>query len=497
LGDIHERLNLDVQISAGDDRSGQPTFVLQRVYGVTGDADNPWLPVTSNNLSLNQRATSQASLKLDWQHDWGTLTSISAWSRVNETYSSDQSPYTSGTSINPLPGWTGGGDGTQGRYLYERGYSQELRLTSHSDQRLRWIAGAYGRMLERYRSSGNALDLGLGIIQIYRAPNPAGSINPSTRFVADDNANDTYAVFGQLAFDVNEKLEAALALRYDYARREQTNVSPANFSADAGLVRKATFNAFQPKLSMTWKPHHSWSGFVSIGRGFNSGGFNQSGTSAAATAAGITGTADKYDQETADSYELGIKSRPVRWLELNASAFYTNLENQHYFVFVPDVNAQVIAPIDNTRLQGIELEIKAIPTRHLSLFASYGYTGSEIRKNSINPSVVGNRSPYVPQSTVNLGAQYKMELGEHVDSTFRLDYRRMGAQYWDTLNSSARSAVNLIDARLIMQSTSGVWSLTLWGRNLSNKTYLAEWVLGGFARNAQPRSYGADFRVNF
>jgi len=497
LGQLSDRLNLDMQVSDGHDRSGQPTFVLQRVYGVSGDANNPWLPYTGNNPSLNERAISQAAFKLDWQHDWGTLTSISAWSRVNESWAWDQSPYTSGTSINPLPGWTGGGDGTQGRYMYERGYSQELRLTSNSDQRLRWILGAYGRMVERYYSRGNALDLGLGIIQVYRRPNPPDSHNPSTTFMADDNANNTYAVFGQLAYDLNPKLEAALAMRYDHARREQTNVSPPEFSANTGEVRSASFNAFQPKLSMSWKPHEHLTGFASIGRGFSSGGFNQSGTSAAAAAAGITGTADKYDAETADTYELGIKSRPLHWLELNASAFYTDLENQHYFVFIADVGAQVIAPIDKTRLQGVEVEVKAIPSRHLTLFGSYGYTDSEIRKNSSNPSVVGNRSPYVPQSTVNLGAQYKLELGDHVDSTFRVDYRRMGAQYWDTLNSTERSAVNLLDARMIVQSISGAWSLTLWGRNLTNKTYLAEWVLGGFARRAQPRTYGVDLRLNF
>jgi len=497
IGEISERLNLDIQASDGNDHSGQPTFVLQRVYGVSGDANNPWLPYTANNPALNERAISQVSFKLDWQHDWGSLTSISAWSRVNEHWAWDQSPYTSGTSLNPLPGWTGGGDGSQARYMYERGFSQELRLTSNSGQRLRWIVGAYGRMVERYRSSAIGQDLGLGIIPVFRVPNPAGSANPTNTFRADDNANDTYAVFGQLAYDLTPELEAALAMRYDHARREQTDVAPPAFSATTREVRTANFNSFQPKLSLTWKPHERLSGFASIGRGFSSGGFNQIGTSAAAAAAGITGTADKYDQETADSYELGIKSRPLHWLELNASTFYTDLENQHYFVFIADVGAQVIAPIDKTRLQGVELEIKAIPSRYLTLFGSYGYTDSEIRKNSSNPSVVGNRSPYVPQSTVNLGAQYKLELGEHVDTTFRVDYRRMGAQYWDTLNSTERSAVNLLDARMILQSTSGAWSLTLWGRNLTNKTYLAEWVLGGFARRAQPRTYGADFRVNF
>jgi len=377
------------------------------------------------------------------------------------------------------------------------GLSQELRLTSNADQRLRWIAGAYAQFVDRYVARGNGLDLEQGLLQVRRAPNPRDSINPTTRFLVDDNDNDTHAVFGQLAYDLAPTLEAALAVRYDHAKRIQTNIAPPEFDRNSGQVNRATFKAFQPRISLTWKPHERLTGFTSFGRGFNSGGFNQSGTSAAATAAGIVGTADQYGQEIANAYELGLKSRPLDWLEINASSFYTDLENQHYFVFIGDIGAQVIAPIDKTRLLGVELELKAIPTRKLTLLGSYGYTDSEIRKNSVDASAVGNRSPYVPRSTLNLGAQYTLEFGDKLDTTVRVDYRRLGDQYWDTMNSTPRPAVNLVNARVIVQPTSGVWSLTFWGRNLSDAHYLSEWVLGGFAHRAPPRTYGADFRVNF
>jgi len=129
--------------------------------------------------------------------------------------------------------------------------------------------------------------------------------------------------------------------------------------------------------------------------------------------------------------------------------------------------------------------------------ASYGYTDSEIRQNSVNPAAIGKRSPYVPRSTVNFGAQYTAEFGDALDAVFRVDYRRLGEQYWDTLNSTARPALNLLDARVIVQSTSGVWSLTLWGRNLTDRIYNTDWVSGGFAHPSQPRTWGADLRFNF
>jgi len=494
IGQVSDDLRLDFQASDGYEEGGV-NYIYQPLYGVN-DAANASLPITSNNHGVSQRDNSQAALKLDWQRPWGTLTSISAWSRVTDFTAGDQFPYSRGSTINPLPGWEGL-DGTQAQYVHIKGISQELRLTSRSDQRLRWIAGLYAQVVDRYISSTTGEDLEQGLGQVRLVPNPPGSNSPTTAFLADVNANDTWAVFGQLAVDVTPKLEAALAMRYDYAKREQTNAAPPEFSANSGQVREASFSAFQPKLSLTWKPHARLTGFSSIGRGFNSGGFNQTGVGAILDSVGISGVDDLYAKEIADSYEIGIKSRPLDWLELNASAFYTDLENQHYFVFIGEVTAQVIAPIDKTRLQGIELELKAAPTRNLTLFGSYGYTDSEIRKNSVDASAVGNRSPYVPRSTVNLGAQYKAEFSEAVDSIFRVDYRRMGEQYWDTMNSTARPAVGLIDARVIVQPVSGAWSLTFWGRNLGDKQYLAGWVLGGFADPSLPRTYGADFRFNF
>jgi len=500
LGQIGEDIHLDVQASDGHDTGGALNHVYQPLYGVS-DAGNAGLPITANNHGINERRNSQAAFKLDWNRPWGNLTSITAWSRMGEYYAADQFPYSPATTVNPEltpnPNLIGLGDGTQSVYLYVHGISQELRLTSHSDQRWRWIAGIYAQSVDRYRASTIGQDLGRGIIPVLRAPNPANSDNPSNTFLADDNANDTYAVFGQLAYDVTSQLEAALAMRYDYAEREQTDVAPEQFSATSGQVRRARFKAFQPKATISWKPRQNFTGFASLGRGFNSGGFNQNGTGARAEEAGLGGVSDLYGQETANSYEFGIKTRPVQWLDVNASAFYTELNNQHYFGFVGAVGAQVIAPIDKTRLQGIELEAKLIPIQPLVLFASYGYTDSEIRKNSVNPAAVGNRSPYVPRSTINLGVQYTAEFGDALDAVLRVDYRRLGEQYWDTLNSTARPALNLLDARVIMQSTNGLWSLTFWGRNLTDKIYNTDWVAGGFAHPSQPRTYGADLRFNF
>lgn len=495
VGNINDWISADFTVSNNHDHGGALNYVYQPLYGID-DASNASLPITANNHGINIRKMSQASAKFDLQYDAGVLTSTTAWNRLNEYYDGDQFPYSPGTTVNPLPGWQGL-DGTQSQYLYERAISQELRFTSDSEQRLRWIAGIYGQWVDRYISSVIGEDLGQGIVRAKRRPNPVGSVNPTTSFLADDNDNRTYAVFGQLAYDITPELEAALALRYDYAKREQTNRAPIAFDANSGEVRQASFHMLQPKATLTWKPDPRFSAFFSYGEGFNSGGFNQSGVSEVAAAAGVAGASDRYEQEEAKSYELGIKSHPYEWLETNASLFRTELKNQPYFVFVGAVGAQIIAPIDRTVLRGVEVEAKAALGHGVQLLGGWGYTDSEIRRDTMQPDVVGNLSPYVPRYNANLGVQFRHSLGQSLDGTFRVDYRRTGEQYWDPAMTTARQALDLVDARVILQSVSGVWSLTFWGRNLTDKEYLSEYTLGGFAHRATPRTYGADLRWNF
>ena len=61
---------------------------------------------------------------------------------------------------------------------------------------------------------------------------PASGPNPTDLLYDDDFASKVYAVFGQVAYDVVDNLELALALRYDSEDREVSNNVPT--CADGG-----------------------------------------------------------------------------------------------------------------------------------------------------------------------------------------------------------------------------------------------------------------------
>ena len=217
------------------------------------------------------------------------------------------------------------GPSTCGGYQYQQrdqeDLSLEVRLTSPGDQPLRWVAGAYFADIDRHVVVSQGSDLGQGFQA--RPFVPTSGPNPTDLLYDDDYSSKVYAVFGQIAYDVMDNLELALALRYDSEDREVSNNVPVctgtdltscraqtpGFSffsnpyinpaytvnpayATSGIPnRSETFDQLQPKISANWKLTDDFALFASYGYGFRSGGFNSSGSAATVdTFYGLAGT---------------------------------------------------------------------------------------------------------------------------------------------------------------------------------------------------------------
>ena len=446
-----------------------------------------------NNRGQNDRDIFELALKLDYEAAWGTFTSITANNQLEEWYGSDQAPYSESLTQYPFgPGIPF--DGIAQQYWDIDALSQEFRFSSSSDQALRWLVGAYYVQTDRFISTPVVDDTGVGIVRIEREPTSPGQ--PATfSFLADDNDNSAYALFGQLNYDVSEQFEASLALRYDEDDRAQI-VSPHNTTGSQGARREATFDKLQSKVTLRYLATPRVNVFVSWSEGFRSGQFNQLGTAAAAQAAGVAGVFDVVGQEETEAFEVGLKAQIMgRRGNFNASLFNTDVKGQQYFLFFAPTSSQVLAGIDEVQLTGGELEFSAALTDGIDIYAAYGYTDSEIEAYSVNPSLVGNDAPYVPDHTINLGVQYRQPVTDRIGVFLRADFERRGQQFWDPDNSSARDDVDLINLRFGFEGNR--WQVTAWSRNLADELYLAEFVLGGFVHLAPPRSYGVDFTYTF
>lgn len=387
-------------------------------------------------------------------------------------------------------------------------FSQELRLTSADGGALRWTVGAYFLSTERFIASTVGADLELGLLPIERVPALGSAINPTTSFLADDNDNTAFAAFVNIAFDLTERLELNLAGRYDNDDREQTVSDLNGFYDNAGnlvaaagapgALNEEEFSRFQPKASLTYVFDDQTSAYFSWGRGFRSGQFNQNGVAEAAAGAGLVGISDVYDQENSATVELGFKANLLGGrLRTSAAIYNTEIENAPYFVFIGDVGAQVLVGIDEVDVFGGELELAALLSDGFEVYFGLGVSSSEIEEYALNPLAEGNDTPYVPDTTINAGFQYRAPIIENLNFFVRGDWERRGSQFWDPENTTARSALNLINARLGIESADGRWSIVGSGDNLTDEEYNSEWVLGGFAHAGLPRNWRVDLRYNF
>ena len=61
--------------------------------------------------------------------------------------------------------------------------------------------------------------------------------------------------------------------------------------------------------------------------------------------------------------------------------------------------------------------------------------------------------------------------------------------------SVVRDPLSLLDARVGLSG--GQWTVTAWGKNLTDKKYNAEFSPGGFLFRALPRRYGVELDYRF
>jgi iron complex outermembrane receptor protein len=304
-------------------------------------------------------------------------------------------------------------------------------------------------------------------------------------------------------------------VRYDNDKRENTTETPQFYLTAGGIaglegqVREESWDDWQPQVVLRYQASDNLNLYGSYGRGFRSGGFNQTGVATAAAAAGFFGVGDLFDQETADTFEVGFKSSFLdRRVNFNGSVYHTTSKGSYYFIFIASNSTQNLGNIDEVEYQGVDLELNARITDNFSFNAGFGYTDSEIT-DFVDPLAIGAKAPLVSDYTFNAGAQYIVPFGDTIEGMIRLDYNRIGDtvftipfrhpsqgnNFFLEAEPKERSPVDLVDLRVGVMGES--WSLMAWSRNLFDEEYNTEYSPGGFLFKAQPMRWGVDLTKRF
>lgn len=493
--------------------------------GFTGGVDtgNTSIPYAGNLKSFNDQERYGLSAKLNWKLDAGTLSAFVAYNKLEESMGGEGAADIALFGLLGPPGpnvpapsafftnaalFEGYGptdrDGAQYQERNQDDTSFEVRFTSDESKRLRYIVGGY------------YIDFNRDILLLTGDFGTGNTIREAPRLrvgqagvngTGGDNSNSAYAVFGQLAYDVTEKLEVSGALRYDKEDRENTNTVPG--VRPIGFKRSTSFDKVQPRVSLRYKATEDSTFYATYGEGFRSGGFNALGSrNAIITVDGVTGTTvqDFFPEESSKSFEVGGKFSLLDGrVSLNAAAFQTKVDNAQFFQFFPFSLSRVISIVQENEIKGAEFDLNAKLTDNVTVFAGGGVLESKIKQNRELPRTVGNNFPFTPDHSLLLGAQYRREVATGTDFLARIEYTQTGKMYFDTENTrgTARPTLDLVNARIGLEHAN--WTATLWSRNLTDEKYNSDAVVlnvppsstFNFVTKGVPRTVGIEIGYRF
>lgn len=518
-------LTVDLKISGHDTTGGatalQSQFVGLPIGGIPVnalDADRTDLPFVTNVPGRLDEWLVSASLKIDYDMGWATVTSVTAADKLYQFFGGDSPPYLADSG--------GPGATVQGYTYRDRNFSQELRLTSPDDQRFRWQVGVYYLNFTRGQISELNQDL-VGVVPPTDGIDPLGNaiLGATVSYARQRYKTESFAPFASLQFDITPDLHLNLAGRYDIEKRSVVELAPdainpatgANYNLCiqargpgttlADCQASETFKEFEPKASISYELGRTGSVYASYGKGFKSGGFNPLGSRAALLAVAPPGSQvfvqDQFEPEKSTSWEIGTKLRLLnRSLSLNLAAFSTKVSGAQQFEFFPSAGLQTTTSIDRVKLRGFEVDFNWRIPGGPQIFGAYGYTDGKISAFAPNPAYVGNRSPNSAKYNLTAGITHDFDLGGDLMLTPRIEYVKVGSIWWDVINTpgSRRSPIDLVDARLTLAG-SDRWSVSLFGKNIFNEKYNRSVLplLGVFqlTSRAETRFLGVEGRFNF
>jgi len=479
----NDRLSMGLLYSLQRRESDAYAFVLPTPDNTLQDilANNPY--EVNFNEDVNRKALTQnTAFTLKYDFDDFALTSVTAYQNTNQQRT-DEFDYS------PLDIQSVNAD------LDLENITQELRLGSTGDRKLDWTAGVF--LFRNENTQNDDLNFGVDLPLVF--PDFAG-IAPYNRFDSSELLRKGIAVFGQATYDITEKFALTAGLRYDYEEVDadvDRSFSSTAFPADQ-FTETADFNAFSPKVAVSYQATDDVFLFANVARGFRPGGINTFV---------LDRTQAAFDPETTMNYEAGVKTNLFNnRLKLNLTGFFISYDNQQVFTILNletfDLGTDNIG---ESRSYGIELESQWAATKSLSFGLNLGYLNTEVLDyqpidfNTGQPlDLSGRELPVSPNFNGNFTASYITPISKKISLETSLDYVYQSDSFFDVPNDLLQEAYGLLNGRIGV--TSKNLDFFIWGKNLTDETYFSYgYGVGGFnaATFGLPQTYGATLTAKF
>ncbi len=367
----------------------------------------------------------------------------------------------------------------------------EIRIDSPTDADTTWRLGGYyfkneaedrdllgrfadGRFEQAARDSFNrgAGEIAAAIGQpfvVNLIPFSFGPTNPALL------ETENVSVFGSISHKFNDKLSASAEIRWAKEELDQTF-----FNQDESMVtftQSEEFTAVTPRVTLDYQRSDGQLLYGVIAQGTKPGGFN----SEAAQDVGF----GSFDEEESTTLEFGSKNVIADGRGIfNAAVFYSEIDGYQLTenlaaLGVTGTTGSATANLGEVRIYGVELETSYIPESmpDLVVGGTYAYTNAEFTDGQENTQelVFGNSSldgqeiPRQAPHQLSFYGDYSFAPSETIDGTFSLNGSYLDSRFAQVQNLAESGSSFELDARLTLKWAEDKYSLSLWGKNLTDE----------------------------
>jgi iron complex outermembrane receptor protein len=380
-------------------------------------------------------------------------------------------------------------------YLDTEKASQEVHLASPTGGFVEWLVGGFYNDL---RARQVQLQWGKLGAPLYTngVPRPTlfaltGAIGVNANASRFDAQNETMAAFGQLKFNVSDRLSLTLGGRYTHDNNSQslnfitvdpvpiagyTPIFTGSSAAPAIDYGKVSGNNFSYRIAPQFQMTNNVMLYASYSTGYKPAGIAFVGNKYA-----------PYRDETVKAWEAGIKSEWFgRRLRVNVDIFRSDFKDFQATILtkIPDgagglIDATVIGNAGGLRTQGVEGNVAVQPLRGLTLSGALSYTDAKFTDYVYNATTdyTGSRLTNSPKWSGTAAIDYETAFGPGFGVRAHADYAYR-SEYWTVVGQPAYSnvpAYGLVNTRLTFALPSKTVEFGVYARNLFDTYFSTGW----------------------
>ena len=276
---------------------------------------------------------------------------------------------------------------------------------------------------------------------------------------------------------------------------------------NASYNNKKSESALTGTLKVAWQVTDDVNAYASYSRGYKAGGYNLDQEAVGfRDADGNLVDQSRFDPETSNSFELGLKGRFMdQRLTVNSALFHTTFDDFQLNSFTG--LGFTVGNVKEAVAKGVEVESFLTLTEGVFLTAGATYADARYDDDLLpaNTHLQGKRLTQSPfwQSSVSLFLDQPIPSTE-LRWTFNINWSHIGrANTGSDLDPEKwRDAHDLFNAQLGVKSANGRYEAVFWGRNLGDKrvnTLVFDSVFQGGSWHTflnPPRTYGLTLKAN-